>query len=131
MKPGDQINCPHCGMSSFLKKESVMDGWKKAGEVLKCASCSAKIADLPPEVLAREEDKAAKSRADKLQSLLGGVTVSKPKLEAKPGERRFCRDCANLVAHPFLSRCSLHNKEVNPMDDCPDFKPKIRKEGPK
>ena len=45
MKPGDPIKCPHCGADSFLKKESVMDGWTKVGEVLKCVSCSAVIKD--------------------------------------------------------------------------------------
>lgn len=126
MKPGEQFDCPHCGKASFLKKESVMDGWTKLGEVLKCASCSAKIADLQPEE-PLSKPQAQKAQVSKLASLLGAEPEAKPRIEAKPGERRFCRDCAQLVSHPFLTRCSLHNKDVNPMGDCPDFKPKVSK----
>ena len=39
MKPGDDYQCPQCKKETFLKKESVMDGWTKKGDVLKCASC--------------------------------------------------------------------------------------------
>ena len=126
MKPGDQIICPHCGRSSFLKKESVMNGWSKVGEALKCVACSATIEEIkPPSPLERRSEESA--GVSKLASLLGTQPVAKPKLEAKASERNFCRDCANLVAHPFLCHCALHNKDVNPMDDCPDFKPKQRK----
>ena len=67
MKPGDPIQCPHCGADSFLKKEAVMDGWTKVGEVLKCASCSAVIADC-----SREESPAQKQSdaADRFKKLL-------------------------------------------------------------
>jgi hypothetical protein len=64
----------------------------------------------------------------KLSSLFGGEKQDeKPKIHAD-GEKKFCRDCMHLVSHPFLTRCSLHAKEVNPMDDCPDFKSKVKNE---
>ena len=43
------IQCPHCGKNSFLKKETVMDGWTKKGEVLKCAACGHPVCELKPE----------------------------------------------------------------------------------
>lgn len=104
-----------------------MDGWRKAGEVLKCVSCSAIVEEIRPEA---DSERKAPSRSDgmaKLASFLGEAPVEKPRIEAKDSEKRFCRDCAHLVAHPFLCRCSLHNRDVNPMDDCPDFKPKSAK----
>ena len=67
MKTGDPIQCPHCGADSFLKKESVMDGWTKVGEVLKCASCSAVIADCTQGNAARESSDAA----DRFKKFLG------------------------------------------------------------
>lgn len=126
MKPGDQFTCPHCGRSSFLKKESVMDGWKKAGDVLKCVSCSAVIEEMkPPSPFEKPEPSSSQGMA-KLASFLGAEPEAKRRIEAKESEKRFCRDCAHLVAHPFLCRCALHSRDVNPMDDCPDFKRKAK-----
>lgn len=127
MKPGDQFTCPHCGRNTFLKKESVMDGWKKAGEVLKCVSCSATIEEIKPEVHAEHAASGQGAGMSKLESLLGAKQEERPKITAKESERRFCRDCMHLIAHPFLVRCSLLNRDVNPMDDCPEFKPKTQK----
>jgi len=119
MKQGDSIDCPHCGRNSFLKKVAVMDGWTKKGDILACAACSAKIADIKP-----EEEKTAfpkEKSISSLESLFGEKHASGPKLEASEDEKAFCRDCKNYIVHPFMNRCGLHNKEVNPMDDCPDF----------
>ena len=121
MKPGDPIRCPHCGADSFLKKESVMDGWTKLWEVLKCVSCSAIIADCakqePP-----ERKKAAAS--DRLKQFLGVDGAEPVKVSLSEDDRRFCKDCANIVPHPFQLRCALTGKSVNPMDDCPEYQKK-------
>lgn len=126
MKPGEQFTCPHCGKNAFLKKESVMDGWKKAGEVLKCVSCSAVIEEIRPPSPAQEHHESG-AGLSKLADILGAKPEDKPKITATASEKRFCRDCAHLVAHPFLCRCALLNRDVNPMDDCPKFKPKSGK----
>ncbi|OGV52916.1 MAG: hypothetical protein A2X49_09970 [Lentisphaerae bacterium GWF2_52_8] len=119
MKAGDSFDCPHCGRNSFLKKGSQMDGWKKVADILACASCSAKIATLAaPEATAKPNSSAS---LDKLASILGAEREEKPKIKAKGSEKNFCKDCRHLIIHPFLYRCSKHNKDVNPMDDCPDF----------
>jgi DNA-directed RNA polymerase subunit RPC12/RpoP len=119
MKPGEDIQCPQCGKNTFLKKVAVLDGWTKTGEILACAACNAKIADLKPE---EKESPSNDAAANKLANFLGGAEKEKiPEIKAAAGEKRFCRDCRHLVAHPFLTRCERHKKNVNPMDDCPDF----------
>ena len=122
MRPGDEYNCPHCGKNSFLKKETVMDGWTKKGEVLKCASCGALVCELKPET-AKPADPLKSEAADRLKNLFGGEDFAeKPTLKAEGSEANFCKDCAFLIPHPFVFKCSKFNKTVNPMDDCPAFK---------
>ena len=128
MKPGDQFDCPHCGKDSFLKKETLMNGWTRTGEVLKCASCGAVIRNLDPAPSAASEEGGASGRAglNALSALLGGDTETGP--AAPEGfldqERKFCRDCAYRIATAFRMRCGRHDRDVNPMDDCPDFTPR-------
>ena len=118
MKVGDPIQCPHCGADSFLKKESVMDGWAKVGEVLKCASCSAVIAKVQkPE----PETKKTSDAAERLKQFLGAEEEETIPLSLDPADKRFCKDCVNLIQHPFVLRCALDGHAVNPMDDCDRF----------
>ena len=127
MKPGDTFDCPHCGKNTFLKKESVMDVWTKKGDVLKCVSCGAVIEEIKE---SKEEDKKPPLESDaarRFKNLLGEQDFEKkPEIRAAEGEKKFCRDCAHLIVHPFLSRCMKFAKEVNPMDDCPFFVPRIK-----
>lgn len=120
MKVGDPWECPHCGKSSFLKKESLMDGWKKVGEVLKCASCGAAVETLPAEKKA-DAPLEKTSKTDALSALFGGIAVEKKENPLENTERRFCRDCRHRVMNAFRIYCTHHEKDVNPMDDCPDF----------
>jgi len=123
MKAGEMTNCPHCGQSTVLKAKVLMDGWTKTGQVLACAICGEKIADMPEPVATKaEKDKAVSG----LAALLHTESESKPEIKVSDDEKLFCRDCEHFIAHPFLSRCTLHKKEVNPMDDCPDFKLKAK-----
>jgi transcriptional regulator of met regulon len=39
-------------------------------------------------------------------------------------ERRFCKNCRHNFITPFKCHCNLHQKEVEPLQDCPDFQPK-------
>ena len=122
MRPGDEYNCPHCGKNSFLKKETVMDGWTKKGEVLKCASCGALVCELKPET-EKPADPLKSEAADRLKNLFGGEDFTeKPTWKAEGSEANFCKDCAFLIPHPFVFKCSKFNNTVNPMDDCPAFK---------
>lgn len=122
MKPGDEYNCPHCGRNSFLKKETVMDGWTRKGDVLKCASCGHLVCELKEET-GKPADPLKSDAADRLKNLFGGEEfVEKPVLKADGDEANFCKDCAFLIPHPFVFKCSKFNKAVNPMDDCSAFK---------
>ncbi len=121
MQAGSEIRCPHCGKDSFLVKKSIMDGWKKTGEILACSSCTATIHQCEPETGNSKGDHIKKEKS-KLLGLLGAEEVKKITIESSDDERRFCKDCRNFISHPFLSRCGLHSKSVEPMEDCPDFK---------
>lgn len=121
MKPGDEIKCPHCNADAFLVKKTLMDGWTKTGEILSCSACSQKIADMPDKGV----ETAQKSKSvSKLAAFLDTEQEKKPELHASSDEKCFCRDCEYFISHPFLSRCDLHNRDVEPMNDCPSFKPK-------
>ena len=120
MKPGDKTVCPACNEESFIKLKPVLDGWTKIGEILTCGLCEHKLCDyeqVAPEATIAEPN----SKTSALADLLGGVEVEKPVIEITEAERRFCRDCQHFIVHPFMSRCTLHDKQVNPMDDCSDF----------
>jgi hypothetical protein len=122
MKPGDDITCPHCGAESFLVRKSLLDGWTKIGEILACSACTAKIADMDSP--AGKASQTAKPDSAKLAALLGDEpSETRPKLTAAEDEKRFCRDCGHLIKHAFLCHCSFHDRDVNPMDDCPDYTP--------
>ncbi|MBN1865094.1 MAG: hypothetical protein JW808_09355 [Victivallales bacterium] len=119
MRHGDEVNCEACGASAFVVKKPRMDGWNKLGDEFVCSACGAKIADvLQTEEKPREKSEKASSA---LLGFLGMEQEEKKEIVATEDEKHFCRDCGHLVRHPFLFRCDLHKKDVNPMDDCPDF----------
>lgn len=124
MKAGDSFDCPHCGRNTFLKKETVMDGWVRKGEVLKCVSCGTVIEEVKEEKKTEKVSPLENDAARRFKSLLGAEFDKKVELHAAADEKKFCRDCAHLIAHPFLTRCMKFAKDVNPMDDCPSFTPK-------
>ncbi len=117
MKVGDSWDCPYCGKNSFLKKESLMDGWQKLGEVLKCAACSAEIEKINPAVADGELQRASDRKKNALMALLG-EDPEPGKIAVLQEESRFCRDCKFRVMTAFQVYCSKWDKEVDPMDDC-------------
>ncbi len=125
MRQGDDIHCGNCGRDAFVVSKSVMDGWTKKGEVFACSACGAEIAPVPfggSDV--GGAGGASPKATERAASFLGVGIEDGKRLEALDEESRFCRDCAHFISHPFLSRCSLHGKDVNPMDDCGDFRGK-------
>ncbi len=121
MNVGDEWNCPHCGRNSFLKKESVMDGWTKTGEVLKCASCNAVAEEIKPENAETSLSADPGRNSTNALAALLGEEVSEKINPLADTEKRFCRDCRFRVMNAFRIYCSLHDKDVHPMDDCPDY----------
>ncbi len=118
MKPGEEIKCAQCGSDAFAVKKTEMDGWTNLGEILACSACNAKIADLNTTTQSKESSNSAKSA---LSSFLGVEEEKKKEFKASEEEKQFCRDCGHYIEHPFLSRCELLDKTVNPMNDCPKF----------
>ena len=122
MKPGDDYHWPQCGKNTFLKKEAVMDGWTKKGDVLKCAACGHLACSLAPEVKTEKADPLKSAAADRFKNLLGADDFEKkPEFNSSGDEKHFCKDCQHLIPHPFVNRCVKFGKDVNPMDDCPSF----------
>ncbi len=119
MKQGEEIVCPHCKMDSFLVKTNLMDGWTFKGEILICSLCKQKIADISNDNV--KEAPMLDGKLDKLAALLGEENANKQILLESNEKKLFCRDCRSYISHPFMNRCQLHAKEVNPMDDCRDF----------
>jgi hypothetical protein len=119
MKRGDRLECPNCGQSTIAKEKVVMDGWTAKEKILICTLCGEKVGEIETDADSRTE--TGNSALSGLSALLGEEPQEKIKLTAEGSERQFCRDCVHYVAHPFLSRCELHKKNVNPMDDCPDY----------
>ena len=116
MRPGKEIKCPHCGNDAFAVKKTLMDGWTNLGEILACSACDGKIADFNSET--ENKTHSAKSA---LASFLDVEVEEKKAFQVSDEEKQFCRDCGHYIEHPFLSRCSLLDKTVNPMDDCKEF----------
>ncbi len=122
MKPGDKVICPACNAESFLKLKPILDGWTKTGDSLVCGLCSHQFGDYVQPALA-ETASEPNTKTLAFANLLGGEQVEQPRIAVTEGEQIFCRDCRSFIIHPFMSRCTLHDKQVNPMDDCEDFQP--------
>lgn len=131
MNAGDSWDCPRCGCSSFLKKESILQGWVKVGEVLKCAACGAVVETIAADIAATEKNSGngaqtvSSNSTDTLAALFGGGSVEKPLNPLAGTDRKFCRDCKHRIMNAFRIFCSKHGKDVNPMDDCPDFEKRV------
>ncbi len=117
MRENEVIQCPRCHEKSIAKRRNRMDGFRKTGEVLACMLCGAELQELAP--AEKTEAAPATAKADALATLLNTAAESRVHLRLDEAERRFCRDCAHYLKHPFLSRCTLREEEVNPMGDCP------------
>ncbi len=115
---GESFFCTRCGRESVAKTKRILEGWTVFRECLVCAFCGTEI----PETEKVGNDTAKKDKLGALANLLGEVPVRPPSL-TNENESRFCKDCRHFLRHPFLSRCLLHNRTTEPMDDCADFTP--------
>ncbi len=118
-----KVKCLHCGSETVPRKKNVMNDDFSHSEQWLCMFCGKELT--MPE-LAAETPAADDENMAKLNSLLGEKLPDKSikgfaEAEIGNAERRFCRDCAEYVAHPFLSRCNKKQINVCPMDDCAEF----------
>ena len=118
MKQGEEIQCPYCGKKTFVIKKTLMKEWINMGEIFACSVCDAKIADI--EEQKKDNDNKPFDKSE-LSDFLGIEAETKKEFIVSEEEKQFCRDCKHYIEHPFLSRCSLFDKKVSPMDDCPKW----------
>ncbi len=124
MLPNEKIICPACKEESMAKLKNKMDGFTTVGKVLVCMLCGAEL----------EEYKASETAAggnekklEQLGMLLGAAPSATVRLAAADEEKRFCKDCKHFLKHPFVDRCEIDNKPVDPMDDCEKFEKRPQK----
>lgn len=124
---GDSFTCPHCQSSSIAKLKTEYEGFTVKRSYLICAFCQAELNT------DKKKDKTAqiplkKPAPEKLASLFGEAdeadTPVISELLSDDQERRFCKNCLHNFITPFKCHCNLHQKEVEPLQDCPDFEPK-------
>ena len=120
--PGKPFTCPHCGEDSIVRKKTLFDGWKAAGEILVCSLCGKQVGNASADA-GQSVARAADERLRKAESLLGSRLEPKKTLD-REGIERFCKNCTHYLVHPFQSRCLLWNRAVEPMADCPKFEMK-------
>ncbi|MBN2448980.1 MAG: hypothetical protein JXR77_01240 [Lentisphaeria bacterium] len=117
---GDRFSCEACGRESIAKLTRVMDGWTYVGDRLACALCGAPVAAAEGASPAAPAPPSSRQAVDRLAALLDTRPEARGSLG--PVEKgRFCRDCVHFLRHPFVSRCLLRDKPVEPMQDCDDF----------
>ncbi len=126
---GDSFTCPHCQSLSFAKLKTEYEGFTARRAYLVCAFCLAEL--LPNEKESKADKAPVKSHCpEKLSSLFGETgagdepVISELLLDDQ--ERRFCKDCLHNFITPFKCHCDLHQKEVEPLQDCPDFEAKSK-----
>ena len=124
MQPNDKIICPVCKEESMAKLQNKMDGFTAVGKVLVCMLCGAELeAYKAPESAAGGKEK----RLEQLGMLLGAAPSATVRLAAADEEKRFCKDCKHFLKHPFVDRCDIDNKPVDPMGDCGNFEKRQQK----
>ncbi len=97
-----KIICPACGQESALKVEKIYRGFTPVGERKVCAFCGHEFGPDEPEELAERPPGWTEDRDLK----------------------KICRHCRHYVVNPFIQKCTLHSREVEATDSCPDFSPR-------
>ena len=119
MKAGEKTRCPHCGEDTVVKSKPKMEGWTRVGDVLVCALCGGELG-----VPEKADGEKNSSSAAALAALLGEAPAPKLRLDPGAGHKRFCRNCRRLIEHPFVLRCGLDGREIDPGGCCANFSPR-------
>lgn len=108
-----EIICNHCRADSLLKREPVYTGFTRTGEKLLCANCGHEYAS--------EAEVRFKVRNDEPQIFTEADRSMRVEVFNEGENSQLCRYCANYIVNPFTQFCSLHKKEVQATDSCPQF----------
>ena len=112
---GQEFTCPQCGMCAVVREEEIVEGlFEVVGKRHVCSSCGWQI----PE----NQIEAPVKGADSRQALFGDETpIDDGPMLSDTDTTRFCKNCRHYLKSPFLSRCLLHKRDVEPMGICEHF----------
>ncbi|MDZ8120344.1 hypothetical protein [Pontiella agarivorans] len=108
-----EIICGNCGADALLTREPIYEGFSKIGEKLICSACGFEFpseADVP--FKHKKTEPAIFTDADRPETV---------KIFEEDENAALCRYCANYIVNPFTQFCSVHKKEVESTDTCPQF----------
>ena len=123
-RPGQEFMCPQCGMQSVVLEEQLVEGlFEVVGKRYVCSSCGWQI---PPELVfapVSSTSHLSSSSSDDaaLEALFGDSTPLESGPILEDDTLRFCKNCRHYLQSPFLSRCLLSNREVDPLGLCQNF----------
>ena len=121
----EKVFCAQCKAERQPVLKKIIRDFAVVGAELVCPVCGAALT--PPRK--KETPPPPASKPSALSSLLGTKDASEQKtvLDKTADLLRICRDCHWCIFTPFETRCSKHDKLVDPTDDCSDFKPRSEK----
>ncbi|MDF7800770.1 hypothetical protein P4C99_14945 [Pontiellaceae bacterium B1224] len=109
-----EIICRNCGADTLLQREAIYDGFTKSGERLLCSACGFEY----------ESEDAVPFKKKKADPVIFTEADRSAAVDVfdEAESRNLCRYCANYLINPFTQFCSIHKKEVQATDTCPQFK---------
>lgn len=108
-----EIICSKCGQEALIQREAIYDGFTKTGERLSCSHCGHEYTS--------EAEVPYKTKRSEPRIFTDADRSKKVEVFNANENERLCRYCANYLINPFTQFCSLHRKEVQATDTCPDF----------
>ena len=107
-----EIVCSACGADTLLVREPLYEGFKKAGETLRCSACGHEFAG--------ESDVPFKAR--KQASVFTQSDASAKVTVFNTDETgSICRHCKHYLVNPFTQRCGIRLRSVEATDTCDRF----------
>lgn len=107
-----EIICSTCGKDTLLIRKPKYDGFTKVGETLTCTSCGHEY---------ESEERVPFKGKKVLQVFSDADRSAKIEVFREDEKGRLCRYCINYIVNPFTQWCSLHKREVEATDTCPQF----------
>jgi hypothetical protein len=121
VREGSRLECPGCHAATVVKVVNRLDGWTCVGRAYVCALCGHDFG--PADATgAAHSPKRGKSASEAAMALFGEAMAPAARAAILDEPRgHFCKDCRHFFKHPFRTTCLLHEREVRPMGDCPEY----------
>lgn len=121
-----KLTCPHCGELTAPRTKLKNPEDFNSPRIAVCMFCGG---ELPAAEQKKDTAAAQPASNSALTGLLGGDERERRfEMRKFQADRRFCRDCAEFISHPFASRCGKTGRIADPMADCPHFTAKPAEE---